>query len=171
MAIDRVLTVLLAALWLSACGLVQSPGTDDDAAVRRAFVVLKSARAATLYSLEPVPEAQSGAPRLHSYDVLGSVRLKAAATVRASNAILGELEPSDWIAACFNPRQALRVVADDHVFDYVVCDECGRVRFYRDGKIVGEESYRGRSPVLKRLLTEAGIRQSTSDVDMWKRAP
>ncbi len=133
-----------------------------DPAMRRALVVLEGGRAATLYSLEPVT-SDVRLPRLNGYAVLGTAQLGPADTVRAARQIARGLVVREWSAGCFTPRQALRIAAGGPVYDYLVCDECGRLAVYQDGKQIGSVDYDGPSVALKDLLRREGVPQSETE--------
>jgi hypothetical protein len=94
-----------------------------------------------LYSLEP---GEKGLRDAHGACVgncyfgvpaLGQAQLK----LESSRAVLGDL--ATWItapeptavAACFNPRHGVHLVANGHAYDFVVCFECGGAEVFKDG--------------------------------------
>jgi len=160
---DHVIGRALLTLGVVACILSGCVRGEREPEMARALVVLTSARAATLYSLQPVT-SDVELPRLNGYAILGKARLGPADTVKATRQIADGIVENEWLVACFQPRQALRIVADGRVYDYLVCDECSRVAVYLDGGRVGAVDYAGPSTVLEGLLSRAGVPQSNSEL-------
>ena len=94
-----------------------------------------------LVSLEPSsgwdgPDA--GGERLHAWLVIGRAEVSDPET-RAEVARLvlrGVRESEGMIAACFNPRHAVRVTRDGVLHELVICYECYSMAAYVDGEKV-----------------------------------
>ncbi len=112
----------------------------------------------TLYSLEPWEQPTDKDEKLHGFKILGQSELDAKQTVIAVREF--ETAVSGWdgaIAMCFDPRQALRVSANKHTYDLLLCYACHQLYIYRDGESMAQLGAHGSSKILKDLLTEVGL--------------
>ena len=117
----------------------------------------------TLYSLEPYPPPVPRDKTLHGRKVLGQTELdgerRATAIAEFKSAV------SHWdgmIALCFNPRHAIRVTANGHTYDFLLCYECHQLYIYRDDKLLKELGAAGSPKVLNELLSTAKVPLSES---------
>lgn len=117
----------------------------------------------TLYSLEPWDEPTPSDKTLQNVKVLGRTELDreqgATAIAEFKSAVSG------WdglIAACFDPRHALRVKAKAHTYDFLLCYECHQLYIYRDDKLLTTLGAAGSPKVLNGLLSAAKVPLSTS---------
>lgn len=97
--------------------------------------------------------------KLHRYPVLGKVEVTDAGKRRELLGALKQgMEESDGrMAACFNPRHAIRVVKDGRTIDYVICFECKQLSIHEgDGKR-GKPVTRSPEALFNKHLTDAGI--------------
>jgi hypothetical protein len=135
---------------------------------------LAEATRATLYSLEPDSLPPSGARAaatetngihrsadtniLEGYWVLGSTELTndaaRAATRAFQNAIAESRGP---VARCFDPHHGLRLSADGHVYDYLLCYHCGQMQVYEDGKFTSMVGVTGSPEALNAMLKAARV--------------
>jgi hypothetical protein len=111
-----------------------------------------------IYSLEPTGEIDASEPRLQHWKILGQTALDQKQTTTAINAFKSAISGWDGITAmCFNPRQAIRVVANSHTYDFLLCYECHQLYVYEDDKLLRAIGAAGSSEVLDGLLTAQGI--------------
>lgn len=70
----------------------------------------------------------------HGWPVLGEVGLSnpAAQSLRADLSDWVAAPEPDAIAMCFFPRHGVRVKANGHTYDFVVCFECGQTQVFKD---------------------------------------
>jgi len=127
----------------------------------QALQALQSAITGTLYSLDP--GMMAGAPgdkAFHNHHVLGQAELDLKQMVTASSAFqsaVANWNPSMGMALCFNPRHGLRVTANGHVFDFVLCYECGQLYIYEDDKNIASLGAIGTPDILNNLLSTAKV--------------
>jgi hypothetical protein len=110
-----------------------------------------------LYSLEPEGGADAS-ESLHDFTILGRTKLDRERMPTAINAFRAAI--SDWDGAiymCFNPRQAIRVTAHNHTYDFLLCYECHQLYVYEDDKLLQSLGASGSPKVLNDLLKTAGI--------------
>ena len=94
--------------------------------------VLDAADSAEIYSLDPNSDPRKG-PALHNVSVLGHTKLDAVETRRAALAFNQAIKGWDKILTyCFNPRHALRIHANGHAYDYLLCYECHQIEVFVD---------------------------------------
>jgi hypothetical protein len=74
---------------------------------------------------------------LGDYAVLGRTELEPTARRRLVNAFYKAVAESDAMAACFEPRHAIRVRSEHATFEAVICFACGQVDVTKDGKPFG----------------------------------
>ncbi|TAL38089.1 MAG: hypothetical protein EPN97_04150 [Alphaproteobacteria bacterium] len=134
---------------------------------------LASAKEVILYSLDPVPpepqQVKSGEMEtFHGWRVLGKAKLTGRHASIATSAFDAALNPeekkshdSDYeqeFAQCLlEPRHALTFQSEGHIYDFVLCYECGQMVMYRDGKETEYNADHGSPQALDNILTEAHI--------------
>ena len=146
-------------------GLAAAEASAREALTPEAAQVLHSARSAELYSLEPYTDPDDAkVRRLEGYAILGHTRI----TTSQSAAAVLEIERSiaAWedgpIALCFDPRHALRVRAEGHTYDFLVCYACEEMQVYKDGALVAFTHVRGSPSVLNAMLRKGNVPLSRS---------
>ncbi len=93
-----------------------------------------------LYSLNPSrridKEKIKEEDLLHGYEIYGKLPVKDADTQKKLVTAFqkGVDANKGEVAACFNPRHAIRVKRIDKVYDFVICFQCSSVNVYVDGK-------------------------------------
>lgn len=140
--------------------------------------VLEAANDLELLSLDPMPlervadseidsepletETAETEPveSLHGFRVLGSTQVEDP-TLRYNLLTSFEqgFEDHDGsVAACFNPRHALRMTVDEKLHEFVICFECRQVKHYVDGAVT-ENLLISNSPAttFNEALREAGV--------------
>lgn len=111
-----------------------------------------------LYSLEPQDRADSSEPQLHHFKILGQTELDPERTAAAINEFKAAISNWDGIMAmCFDPRQAIRIAANNHTYDFLLCYECHRLYVYQDDKLLRSLGAAGSPDILNGLLKSAGI--------------
>ena len=97
--------------------------------------VLDSAHSAVIYSLDPNGDPQKGRS-LHNVSILGHAKLDAVETHQAAQAFNQAVKGWDnMMAACFNPRHALRINSNGHIYDYLLCYECHQIEVFVDDSL------------------------------------
>jgi hypothetical protein len=122
---------------------------------------LQTATKGTLYSLKisaaPGPISEKA---FHNCDVLGQTELnekQLATATEAFQSAVASWNPTGGIAACFNPRHGLRVTANGHTYDFVLCYECKQLYIYEDDKNMASLQVGGTPDVLNGLLSAANV--------------
>ncbi len=97
--------------------------------------------------------------RVDDYAVLGTMALDKNQRAKALRAFFDGIQRSDGtVAACFNPRHALRTRHGGAVYDVVICYECLSMIFFRDGKHLGSTTtVKAPGKKLTALLESAGV--------------
>ena len=125
-----------------------------------------------LYSLDPGPITFLPTPRLKAgesldgFKILGRLALTdPKSRAIAVSAFTEAIQAADihFIAMCFRPRHALRVTANGKVFDFIICYECGRLKLFQDGVLVGAIGIPSAPEPLNKLLSAAGIPLAAQD--------
>lgn len=117
-----------------ACVLGCSSGNSLPPAAAK---VLQDATAFELLSLDPDRrENKSDTDGLHGWRVLGTTSIKDSDTKAKliSRFGAGVAENDGTVAACFNPRHALKVTHDGKTHEFIICFECYQVQWYVDGQ-------------------------------------
>lgn len=154
------IALLALSLSVAAC----KAGAQPNRLPTRAERVFADLSQAELVSLEP--DAEPGAPgrRLHGWLVLGSMPLRPADAKAAAAAMKAAVAASDGsIAACFEPRHALRTRSGGHSYEALICYSCGGIEVYRDGEYVGGAAVAGSSDALNRILAAGHVPVSHSE--------
>jgi hypothetical protein len=132
-----------------------------------AMDVLHSAHTAVLYSLEPwtdPDDIKAKAKQLDGYAILGKASMSRSQTLAAVSEI--EKAMAAWeegpVAACFDPRHALRVRSKGHVYDFLVCYECEGIQVFKDGALIASAYVRGSPRVFNAMLRDANVPVSTT---------
>ena len=108
-----------------------------------AMIALQEATALELLSLDPQQsqdpnrrDSLTEADRLHDWIVLGSTTIQDSNTqaTLVSRFAAGVAEHNGMVAACFNPRHAIRLLHDGKTHVFVICFECAQVEWYIDGQ-------------------------------------
>ena len=130
--------------------------------------VLHNAQHAMLYSLEPWADPEGDVPRLQRYQILGRTELDATQTSVAAKEFEGSVgQWNGMVAMCFDPRHALRIVAEGHTYDFLLCYRCQELYVYRDESknAIAMLGASGSPQILNDLLVSANVPLSTSDSD------
>lgn len=110
------------------------------------------------YSLEPEGETDASQAQIHHFKILGEARLNEKQTARATKEFKAAIAGWDgFVAACFNPRQALRTAYSGHIYDFLLCYECHQLYVYEDDQLLQGLGATGSPEVLNALLTELHI--------------
>jgi len=145
--------------------LAAAEASAKEALTPEAAQVLHAARSAVLYSLEPWTDPEdTKVRRLDGYAILGHTRITTSQTAAAVLEI--ERSIAAWedgpIALCFDPRHALRVRAEGHAYDFLVCYECEKMQVYKDGALVAFTHVRSSRAVLDAMLRKSNVPLSSS---------
>jgi hypothetical protein len=136
---------------------------DENALPVEVLAALRSPDSMELYSLEPDTwRHQTGAPptqgELHGFAILGHAELSGLDRRIASDAFEASVAAWDgMLAACFEPRHALRVAHAGHVYDLMLCYACQQMEIHRDGKPMTGVGAAGSAKALNELLVAKGI--------------
>lgn len=133
----------------------------DNEIPKEARAAFEKATEFELFSIDPDRQAKKDdkAELLHGWKVLGKTTLKGDAAKKARAAIQKGIKDSDGsVAACFNPRHAVRVVSGQNTYDLVICYECLYARVYQGTESLGNFlTAPGPANVLNGILTDAKI--------------
>ncbi|WP_460735227.1 hypothetical protein [Lysobacter tyrosinilyticus] len=130
---------------------------------------LHSTGHAVIYSLEPWDDPDKKVARLQGYEILGQSDLSDAQRSIAVDAFDSAIAGWDGaMAACFDPRHALRIQFKGHAYDVLLCYSCQQVEVFRDGKMLGGAGAAGSPKVLNDLMASLQLPLSHSLEDMEK---
>lgn len=153
--ITAIFSLLAAPLFLHAFVM---PGLPSEAAK-----ALHTSTNVVLYSLEPREHPKKKS--LHNFKILGETKLdgKEARTAITAfeTAMVQGADPG--VTFCFNPRHALRVEANGHTYDFVLCYECHWLSVMRDDKNIAALNAVGTPDQLNKLLSAHKIRLAKSE--------
>jgi hypothetical protein len=121
---------------------------------------LQYAPSVILYALEPdgPPDVNARIEQLHGYPILGQAEINGDDRVTAVEQF--EASIAEWdgmIAACFEPRHALRATNEGHTYDLLLCYACQQMSVYKDGKPMIGVGAGGSAERLNRLLVAKGL--------------
>jgi hypothetical protein len=144
--------------------LIAAEDVKDNTIPAEALKVLDAAEKLTVYSLDPQKIGDKNTVRFRSYPVLGTTELS---TKDSREQLLAALQkgikenPGD-IAKCFDPRHAIRAVANGKTVDLLVCFRCLQVEVYdsadeKSQKIKTVLVSRSPEPAFDRVLKEANV--------------
>ena len=123
--------------------------------------VLYGAKEATLYSIDPGILVPNGAKREFTavpFGIVGKVKLTGEPLAMAKEAFADAVAyDNDTGMFCFNPRHALRIAADGHTYDFLLCYECEQIAVYKDGRELSGSRATGSPKILNDLLTANNI--------------
>ena len=114
---------------------------------------------AVLYSLNP-QKAPDVPDTFHGYVIISDIPLDEKQTKTATaaiNAVVPSQHPLFVQSSpdCFRPRHGYRVTESGHVYDLVICFECGWINEYEDDKLIGGVPIEGSPQTLNALLAPA----------------
>lgn len=157
--------ILLISLMLASSVAVASDGLN--ALPAEAAQALHSNGSAIIYSLEPWEDPDKEGARLQQYEILGQSDLTDAQRSIAVGAFDSAIAGWDGnVAACFDPRHALRIQYKGHAYDFLLCYSCHQMAVFRDGKLLGGVGAAGSPKVLNDLMTSLRLPLSHSLEDM-----
>jgi hypothetical protein len=153
------LSLAPALLGLVACGRNTFPPRAE-----RALSVLKDAE---LVSLEPWAPDNAPGRRMHGYLVLGSTKLSPRDAQAAASAIRSSVASWDGVvAACFDPRHALRTRSSGHTYEVLICYACASLEVFEDGRPIASTGVSGSPEALNRILLAAHVPISHSEEEL-----
>ena len=118
---------------------------------------------AELISLEPWAAPKTPGDRVEGILVLGVTKLSTNDARAAGATITSAVASFDgMVAACFDPRHALRFKANGHTYIILVCFDCGSLRVVEDGQQIAEAALTGSPASLNRMLAAAKVPISRS---------
>ena len=122
----------------------------------RAAKALSAPTSVVLYSLDPAVGPDGSGPKLHTFKILGKATLDGKQTATALKAFNAAVSSGDasFFYNCFDPRQALRIVADNHTYDFLLCYKCHRLYVYEGEKVIETLGAGGSPEALKALLKD-----------------
>jgi hypothetical protein len=128
---------------------------------------LHSGKHAVLYSLEPWSNPTKKVGRLHGFEILGQSKLSStqeSSAVAAFDAAIAGFNGAT--AACFDPRVAIRIQANGHTYDFLLCYSCHQLEVYRDNESLPGIGAAGSPKALNELLASLNVPLSHSLEDM-----
>jgi hypothetical protein len=165
-------SILSSVLMLAATAATASEPTN--ALPADAQLALHSTGSHIIYSLEPSPdphrEPGKALGKLQRVDILGQSELSDAQRKVAVDAFDAAIAGWDGlVAACFEPRHALRVPFKGSQYDFLLCYTCNQMWVYRDGQRIGSVGVTGSPDVLNRLMASLQLPLSDS-LERWDKA-
>jgi hypothetical protein len=112
------------------------------------------------YSIDPSegPTSMPGAALFHDWPILGQTVLSRPQDRKMVNDSLRRAARGAWdIAACFNPRHAIRATDGTETYDVLLCFECGQAAIYLPGGQTKWIPIHGSPDSLNQLLTAAHV--------------
>lgn len=147
---------------------------------------LQNAAKVTLFSLDPSFNAPKTASLFQNFNILGELPLTGEQAQSAANAVASAINLGRPIVAenmsigasscLIEPRHGLRVAANGHTYDYLICFQCGQGIIYEDNQEIASINIGGRPTVLNNLLVAAKLpvdnvaRMETEDKDTAQAA-
>lgn len=126
---------------------------------------------ADLISLEPLADPNAPGQRLQGYLVLGSTRLSRPQVRAAVSGITSAIAGFDGvIAACFDPRHALRFRSAGHTYLMLICFQCRSLEVIERGRLIGSAPLTGSPAKLDAMFASAKVPISHSAEPM-RRMP
>jgi len=131
------------------------------------LLALRTPEKVELYSLEPETPSRGKEDNHHlqGVDILGSTTLS---PENANGAIHEFVSAVDrWAgvsAACFDPRHALRITNNGHIYDLLLCYQCMGLEAYRDDTLLCEIGAAGSPKYLNDLLSAANVPLSNTAI-------
>jgi hypothetical protein len=121
---------------------------------------LKYSTNAILFSLDPMdrslPEDKSSS--LDGFKILGQTTLDSAQVRLAAGAFRKAAEDWDKVSAnCFDPRHALMINFQGHMYDFLLCYQCHSMEVFKDDKSFTSIGVTGSPKILNDLLTAAHL--------------
>jgi hypothetical protein len=145
----------------------QCARADTNALPAEAQKALHSGGPAIVYSLEPWSDPKKNVARLHGFEILGQSELTSVQESSAVTAFDTAIAGFDgMVAACFDPRHAIRIQANGHTYDFLLCYSCHQVEVYRDEELLGGAGAAGSPKVLNDLLASLQVPLSHSLEEM-----
>lgn len=113
---------------------------------------------ADLISLEPWTKSTAPGERLKGNLILGATKLSRD-DARAAAAVISSAVGSfnGMVAACFDPRHALRFTSAGHGYLVLVCFDCGSLQVFEDGRQIGSAALTGSPAALNKMLAAANV--------------
>lgn len=113
---------------------------------------------ADLISLEPLADPKARGRRAQGYLVLGSIRLARPQVRAAVTGIASAVAGFDGvIAACFDPRHALRFHSAGHTYLMLVCFQCRSLEVFEGSRLIGSAPLTGSPAELNAMLASAKV--------------
>jgi hypothetical protein len=156
----RIIATLLAAFFV----LAHASAAERKGEIARAIA---NANSISLLSLEPGENGSLDSEGVcagycyFGWPALGqtAVSHSAARSLRkALSAWVSAPEP-EAVALCFNPRHGVRLQADGHTYDFVVCFECEQAQVFKDSAPdpIATLNYNGNQAAWDALLSSAKV--------------
>jgi hypothetical protein len=107
-----------------------------------------------LYSLEPVEHPLADDRAFHGFKVVGQVDIDPKEAAKAIASFQPTIAPwsGQFPRNVINPRHGLRVKSGGHMFDFVLCQECGQLLIFEGEQELAYLHAEGSSQVLDDLL-------------------
>jgi len=163
--------LIISLLSLATISAVQAADPAQNVLPDEALQVLRAPSSATFYSLEPWERPKPEDKTLHGYKILGQTPLEPKQEQVVATAF--QKAVGDWdgmIAACFDPRHALRISSGGHTYDFLLCYNCHQLYVYKDDKVLASVGAAGSPKFLNSLLTAAHVAVSQTDTEEQQAA-
>ena len=134
----RLIVLVLTAVLMVAAAPATAAGRKDEISQ-----ALANTPSITLFSLQPGQQGKRDAGGTCTGDcyfgwpILGKtvVSTAAAESIRRDLVAWVAAPEPEAVAMCSNPRHGVRVLANGHAYDFVVCFECGQAQVFKDSAI------------------------------------
>ena len=132
----KVIFLAVALILLSQCAApVSHAGLENNAFPAEVTDAYKDARKSVLYSLNLAKpsEEPDASDRFHGNKILGQTTINDVQTAAVFNSLTDAVARANGISRCGeSPLHGMRVVKDGHVFDLLICYQCGVIEVFKD---------------------------------------
>jgi hypothetical protein len=113
--------------------------------------------------LYAIGDRSSSTDGLEGYIILRQITLEPKEASIATKAVQDAISIGKHahVAECFNPAHAVRVISENHTYDFIICYKCHQLLAYTDGKSSKWLRAAGSSEALDNLLKAAGVPPSS----------
>lgn len=142
----------------------------ENALPPRVAQALRKAESVELMSIEPWASRDAPGKRLEGRLILGSTQLSRG-DARTAGLVISSAVASfnGMIAACFDPRHALRFRDADHTYVLLICFDCGSLLVFEDGQQIDNVALTGSPQQLNVMLAGAKVPVSRSAEELAAR--
>lgn len=122
-----------------------------------ALKALSEASELTFYSLTGWGKGDFPQGGVAGYEVVEHKILEGDLAHLVAYEFLRVLDGENYSSGCFDPRHALIVETEAHMYDYLLCFACGKMAIYEDGEYLSRIETQRDAEVLNALMVKAGM--------------